>query len=396
MIIPFIKNGVRKLSDVAIVGVGCTGFKSVTPDVSYKEMMFEAATRAYQDAGNINPRRDIDAFISVAEDYWEGFSIFDEFVPDQLGAVMRHLFTVSGDSIIGLSTAYMLIKTGYFDVVALESHGKPSDLLTLYDVVSFAMDPVLNRPLGGHPFYVGGLEMNRFLCDTGNTKEQCAMVVAKNKRNALPNPYAAYGADVEVEDVLCSNPRFYPLNRLDISQPADGGIVLVLASDEVAHKLNDNPIWVRGVGWICETPSLETRCWSEAIYARMAAQMAYKKAGITTPSREVDFAEVDDMFSYKELQHMEALRLCGKGQAGKLTEEGATGIDGDLPINPSGGMLGMGWPLEASGLQRLLEVVLQLRGEAGSRQLADVEVGVAQSWRGIPTTTGAVAVMSNC
>ena len=384
------------MREVAIVGVGCTGFNSVTPDVSYKEMMFEAATRAYQDAGNISPRKDIDAFISVAEDYWEGFSIFDEFVPDQLGAVLRHLFTVSGDSIIGLATAYMLIKTGYFDVVALESHGKPSDILTLYDVVSFAMDPILNRPLGGHPFYVAGMEMNRFLCETGNTKKQCAMVVAKNKRNALGNPFAAYGADVDVEDVLRSDPHFYPLNKLDISQPSDGGIVMVLASDEVAAKLNDNPVWVRGIGWTCETPSLETRCWSEAVYARIAAEMAYKKAGINTPSKEVDFAEVDDLFSYKELQHMEALQLCRTGGAGKLTEEGITLIDGYLPVNPSGGSLGMGWALEASGMQRLLEVVLQLRGEAGSRQLSDVEVGVAQSWRGVPTATGAVAVLSNC
>ncbi|MCK4477587.1 thiolase domain-containing protein [Candidatus Bathyarchaeota archaeon] len=384
------------MGEVAIVGIGCTGFKSVMPDISYKEMMFEAATRAYQDAGNISPRKDIDAFISVAEDYWEGFSIFDEFVPDQMGAVLRHLFTVSGDSIIGLATAYMLIKTGHFEVVALESHGKPSDILTLYDIVSFAMDPILNRPLGGHPFYVAGMEMNRFLCTTGTTKEQCAMVVSKNKRNALGNPLAAYGADVDIEDALCSDPYFHPLNRLDISQPADGGIVMVLASDEVATKLNDNPVWVRGVGWACETPSLETRCWSEAVYARIAAEMAYKKAGINTPSKEVDFAEVDDLFSYKELQHMEALKLCRTGKAGKLTEEGITQIDGYLPINPSGGILGMGWALEASGLQRLLEVVLQLRGEAGSRQLADVEVGVAQSWRGVPTATGAVAVLSNC
>ncbi|MFP3985437.1 MAG: thiolase C-terminal domain-containing protein [Candidatus Bathyarchaeia archaeon] len=384
------------MSEVAIVGVGCTGFKTVTSDVSYKEMMFEAAAKAYLDAGNINPRKDIDAFISVAEDYWEGFSIFDEFVPDQLGAVLRHLFTVSGDSIIGLATAYMLIKTGHFDVVALESHGKPSDVLTLYDVVSFALDPMLNRPLGGHPFYVAGMEMNRFLCETGTTKEQCAMVAAKNKGNALANPFAAHGADVDVEDVLCSDPQFYPLSKLDISQPADGGIVMVLASDKVAEKLNPDPVWVRGVGWACETPSLETRCWSEAVYARIAADMAYKRAEIHIPSGEVDFAEVDDLFSYKELQHIEALRLCRPGEAGVLTEEGETWIGGYLPVNPSGGMLGMGWPLEASGMQRLLEVVLQLRGEAGSRQLPDVEVGVAQSWRGVPTATGAVAVLSNC
>ena len=386
----------EELTDVAIVGVGCTGFKSVSPEVSYKELMFEAATRAYQDAGNINPRKDIDAFISVAEDYWEGFSIFDEFVPDQLGAVLRQLFTVSGDSIIGLGTAHMLIKTGHFDVVAVESHGKPSDILTLYDIVSFAMDPVFNRPLGGHPFYLAGLEMNRFLFETGNTKEDCAMVAVKNRDNALRNPYAAYGARIDLNDVFCSSPHFYPLNKFDISQPADGGIVIVLASDEVASDLNDCPIWIRGVGWASETPSLESRCFGEAVYAQLSAEMAYKEAKITSPSREIDFAEVDDLFSYKELQHMEAMRLCEVGEAGRLIAEGVTGIDGDLPINTSGGNLGMGWALEASGMQRLLEVVIQLRGDAGERQLADVEVGLAQSWRGIPTATGGTAVLSNC
>jgi acetyl-CoA C-acetyltransferase len=290
----------------------------------------------------------------------------------------------------------MLIKTGYFNVVALESHGKPSDLLTLNDVVQFAMDPILNRPLGGHPFYIAGMEMNRYLCETGSTKTQCAQVVVKNKNNALANPLAAHGAHIEVDDVLSSDPYFYPLSKLDISSPSDGGIVIILASGDVASKLNDNPIWVEGVGWASETPSLETRCWSDSVYARLAAEMAYKKAGITTPSLEVDFAEVDDLFSYKELQHMEALKLCSKNEAGMLIEDGMTHKSGPMPINVSGGMLGMGWPLEASGIQRLLEVVLQLRGDAGSRQLSDVEVGVAQSWRGVPTATGAVAVLSNC
>ena len=92
---------------------------------------------------------------------------------------------------------------------------------------------------------------------------------------------------------------------------------------------------------------------------------------------------------------MEALGLCLMGESGLLTEEGATEPEGELPVNVSGGSLGMGDLLDASGLARALEVVLQLRGEAGSRQLEDVEVGLAQSWRGVPTTSGAVAVMSN-
>jgi acetyl-CoA C-acetyltransferase len=123
--------------------------------------------------------------------------------------------------------------------------------------------------------------------------------------------------------------------------------------------------------------------------------MAYRQAGMRHPLREIDFAEVDDTYAYKELQALEALGLFGPGEAGELTEAGFTTPDGDLPVNVSGGSLGMGHLLDATGLARVLEAVLQLRGDAGPRQLEDVEVGVVQSWRGVPTTSGAVAILSN-
>ena len=105
--------------------------------------------------------------------------------------------------------------------------------------------------------------------------------------------------------------------------------------------------------------------------------------------------ETDDTYSYKELQHLQALGLCGFGEAGKLTEEGVTQSDGDLPVNVSGGSLGCGHLLDASGLAHVLEVVLQLRGQAGARQLPDVHTGLAFGWRGVPSTSGAAAVLSN-
>jgi acetyl-CoA C-acetyltransferase len=130
--------------------------------------------------------------------------------------------------------------------------------------------------------------------------------------------------------------------------------------------------------------------------------MAYRMAGITNPASQIDFAEVDDTFSYKELQHLEALGLARPGESGRLLEEGAfstergfnPGHSGPgLPVNVSGGHLGCGYTHDMSGLRSVLEVVLQLRGEAGERQLSGVKVGLAQSWRGIPTATGAVAVL---
>ncbi|HIE16909.1 MAG TPA: acetyl-CoA acetyltransferase [Dehalococcoidia bacterium] len=381
-------------SRVAIIGIGYTPFRVVTPDVSFKEMMFEAAFKAYEDAG-ICPRHDIDSFINCAEDFTEGRSIFDIHVPDNIGAVLRSIHTICHDGIVGLIGGYMLIQTGQFNIVAIESHSKLSNMLTQNYLTAHAMDPVFNKPLGQHPGYIAGMEMNRYLHETGTTKEHCALVSVKNKRNAIDNHLASYGDRITTEDVLNSETTFYPLSRLDASSPTDGGIVMVLASEEKARALSKKPVWIRGVGWCSDTPTLESRSWSEATYARIAAEMAYRMAGIKYPKKELDLAEIDDTFSYKELQHMEALKFCRKGEAGAMVEEGVTEREGELPINVSGGSLGVGWMSEATGLQRVLEIVLQLRGEAGKRQVPNAKVGLAQSWRGVPTTSGAVIILSS-
>lgn len=378
---------------VAIVGVGYSGFRSITPDISYKELMYEAAAKAYDDAG-VDPQRDIESFVSVAEDFNEGTSIFDEYVPDQLGAPLKPVHTISGDGIHGLIAAHMQVLTGAMDVVMVEAHSKASNILTLTDVVNYAVEPIYNRPLGANPIFIAGMEMNRYLHSTGTSEEQCAQVVVKNRGNGFLNPSAAYGAKLGLDTVLDSETISHPLKKLEISSHADGAIVMVLASGDVAETLTSLPIWIRGVGWCNETPSLETRDWEGATYARKSAEMAYRTAGIRNPWREIDFAEVDDTYAYKELQHMEALGLCRDGEAGYLVEEGATELDGDFPINPSGGSLGLGHLLDAAGLGRVLEVALQLRGEAGERQLEDVASGLAFSWRGIPTTSGAAVVLS--
>jgi len=379
---------------VAIVGVGWSGFRPLTPEVSYKELTYEAAVRAYADAG-VDPRRDVESFVTVAEDFHEGTSIFDEYTPDQLGAVLKPMHTITGDGLHGLATAYMLVRTGQFDIVAVEGHSKASNILTLPQVTAYAQDPVLNRPLRLNTHFVAGLEMHRYLFETGTTLEQCAAVVVKNRFNALSNPAAPYGANLALEDVLDGPSLSWPLGRREASVHADGAIVMVLASEQRARFLSENPIWILGVGWCNGSPSLESREWAQIPYIHQAGRMAYRQAGFSNPVGVVDFAEVDDIYAYKELQSLEALGFFGPGEAGSMTEEGFTAADGDLPVNISGGSLGMGHLLDATGLARALEVVLQLRGQAGARQLEGVEIGLAQSWRGAPTTSGAVAVMAN-
>ncbi len=128
---------------------------------------------------------------------------------------------------------------------------------------------------------------------------------------------------------------------------------------------------------------------------KQLARMAYKQAGINNPLEAIDIAEVDDTYAYKELQALEALGFCREGEAGNLTTEGFTSPDSGLPVNVSGGSLGMGNLLEANGLARTYEIILQLRGEAGARQVEDTNIGLAQSWRGVPTNSGAVLILAN-
>jgi len=330
---------------VAIVGVGWSGFTPTSPGISYKELMHAAAVQAYADAG-VDPRRDVESFVTVAEDFHEGVSIFDEYVPDQLGGVLKPVHTICGDGLHGLASAAMLVSTGQFEVVALEGHSKASNILTLDQITAYAQDPVLNRPLRANTHFVAGLEMNRYLHVTGNSKEHCAAVVVKNRANALRNPSAPFGADLSLDEVLSGPDLASPLGEHETARHADGAIVMVLASAQAARRLTEKPVWILGLGWSNGAASLESRDWASALYVYDAARMAYRQAGISDPLSAIDFAEVDDTYAYKELQALEALGFCSPGAAGELTLEGLTGLEGELPVNVSGGSLGCGhfWP----------------------------------------------------
>ena len=374
------------MSRVAIIGVGQTALKPFSPEVSYKELMFEAAVKAYEDAG-VDPRKDVQSFIGVSEDFWEGTSIFDEYLPDQLGGALRPVCTIGNEGLAGIATAAMQIMTGQIGVAAVESHSKFSEVDRPLKVMQMAFDPILNRPLDFNPHLVAGLEMARFLEVSGLPRNDCAKVVAKNRRNALNNPYAAYPARVAADTVLRSEETFSPLRELEMSAAADGATVVVLASEERARKLTDDPVWIDGMGWANDTPTLESRDWARARYAEWSMRQASKMAGYS--AKKADLYEIDDTYAYKEIQHAGALGICRPADYAKFIRSG------ERPINPSGGSLGCGHTLDATGLFRLGEAVEQLRGLSGRRQVRGAKRALVQSWRGVPTTAGAVLLLSN-
>ncbi len=383
------------MTRVGIIGVGWYGFKPATPEVSFREMMFEAAQRAYADA-DIDPRRDVDIFLSCQEDYWEGIAIADEFAPEPLGGVLRPTVTVAGDGLQGIAQGYMLIKTGLARIVVVEAHAKPSDIDTLQEIYELALDPLHVRPLGiKNPLFTAGLDANAYMDRTGITREHLAMVAVKNRNNGLLNPRASYASKISLEEVLEAEPVIDPLTSYEIAGFSDAAIVVVLAAEEIARN-KPYTVWVDGVGWATETGTgaIEWHEWGTMPSIRQATRMAYRMAGIRDPYSDTDFAEVEDRFSFMELLALEEAGVESDERVAVLLESGDFDRDGAYPVNPSGGSLAMGVSLEATGLARLLEAVLQLRGDAGPHQLSDVNRALVVSWRGPPTYTSMAAILS--
>jgi acetyl-CoA C-acetyltransferase len=288
----------------------------------------------------------------------------------------------------------MLILSGAADIVAVESNSKvATDVVNYPEVLLAALDPVYNRPLGGHPYYIAGMDMMSYLENSDTTEEQIARVVVKNKGNALLNPNAGFGAKLTVEDVLRSEDAFWPIKLLEIAPLADYAAVVLLAAEEKAKSITDNPVWITGVGHATDSSYIECWTWGEAQWIRNAAQEAYKMAGISEPWKEINVVEISEAFAYQELQALEALRI-SSGSLGNLLEMGTFDLDGSLPVNPSGGCLGMGYTPQATGLQRIVEIALQLRGEAGKRQIPEAEVGVAVGSDSEIIKCGGVVVLS--
>ncbi|MEO0254150.1 MAG: acetyl-CoA acetyltransferase [candidate division WOR-3 bacterium] len=376
--------------NVYIIGVGIALRGKISPDVSFRELIYEAAEKAYLDAG-IEPR-DVDTFVSLSEDFEEGTSIFDEYVPDQLGAVLKPVHTICADAITGIASLYAQIKTGYFKIGVLEAHSKLSNIKNHHHLFAMALDPVYVRPLEINPYALIALEMAMFLDSRGYDELDTAHVVAKNKANALLFGRSPFGSIISPEEVLLSKPVSEPLRELDISPNADGACVIVLANEEIAKERNRDFIKIQGVGFGMFTPNIE-RWDGDAEYLSVAARKAYSMAGIRNPIKEIDFAEIDDTFSYKELQHLEALSLARYGESAWLMRDGFYDLSGELPVNTTGGNLGNGNFSLMNGARAIYDAILQLRGSASNVQLREPETALVASWKGFPSASGGVLIL---
>ncbi len=367
---------------VAIIGAGITLFRRRLQETG-KELSHYAVEMAL-DSAEMN-REDIESVVmGTAPDAFDGIHMKADNLLDGAGATRKpytRVYVGGGTGVFTPIGGWWHVASGLFDTCLVVAEEKMSPChphpQTAFRTI---WDPIITRPLEPNLIWIFALEMQRYMHVHNIPKEHIAAIAVKNKGNALDHPSAQLGAKITVQDVLDSEVMVWPVQRLDISPPSDGAAAMILASEDVARKYTDDPVWLDGVGWSLDTAYWTNRDLYFPEYVAKAARMAYKMAKITDPPKQIDLAEPYDPFTYKEAHHTEGLLLAPKGGAPKLTVEGQTFRDGDLPICPSGGLLGVGNPIAAAGLMKCCECFWQLRNEAGKRQVPKAETAVAQAW----------------
>jgi len=362
---------------IAIVGVAQTKFESRKKDQTFYDLIFEVTTAALKDSGLTLD--DIDNVITVSNDFFDGRTISSMAVGEAAGAHNKNISTVEGDGAFGAFYGAMRVLGGYRSTLVV-AHSKGSEGNSEF-ITNAMFDPIYHRPLGLDAISAAALQANAYQTRYGITEEQCALVSVKNHANANKNPYAQQPLDLAVDDVMKSRKIAEPLKLLDCSPVSDGAAAVIITNETLARKSEQPPVWIKGIAHCAEAYFLGDRDLAVPAALQDAARRAYQMAGIKNPRRDIDVVELFDAFSYMELLWLEGLGFCDPGEGGLLTERGTTGLQGDLPVNPSGGLLAANAVLVA-GMVRIVESVLQLRGQAGERQVPSAKTALAHGVNG--------------
>lgn len=391
------------MRDVAIVGAGMTRFGKYT-DRGLKELTREAVDAALSSAG----AEKTDLEIAVVGNAAAGLISGQECIRAQV--VLRDLGidkipmvnteNACASSSTALQVAWLYVASGMYDVAlalgvekmysedkakTMAAFSAGVDVEQLRQIMQ-QLKPPSEQKSGSESgagksrslfmdIYAAGARAH--MAKYGTTKEQYAQVAVKNHYNGSLNPHAQYQERYSLEEILASPLVAEPLTRLMCAPIGDGAAAAIIASDKKARKFTSNPVWIRGTALVSgsDHPGEDGRTGARA------ARIAFDMAGMAP--EDVNVAEVHDASAPAELMVYEELAFCDEGEGGKLVDEGATEIGGRLPVNTSGGLISKGHPVGATGVAQAYEIWLQLRGEAGERQVQDARVGLTHNGGGM-------------
>ncbi len=366
----------------AIVAMAQTRFEPAKSGQRVQEMVWEVVKQVRDETGlGYNQPGQIDNAVTCSDDFFDARTISDACIGDVVGGHLGSEEKVAQDGLQALFYAVACVLSGSSEVTIVAAHAKESQVTSRNMITAAAMDPIFQRGVGLDYLSAAGLAAQGYLNASGATEEQCAAAVVRDRNNAAKNPKALEQTPVTLDQVMNSPYLCDPLKELDVYPVSDGAIAMIVTTEERARELTDKPVYVNGAGNCYNRYNLGDRDLGDDEALRMAAGRAYRMAGVAKPRNEFDLVEIAAHYSYQELLWLECLGLVESGQAGRLIAAGGTDLESSLPVNASGGMLA-GQPLLLGGLARAAECFLQLRGEAGARQIEDAELALAQGSTG--------------
>jgi acetyl-CoA C-acetyltransferase len=370
-----------------IKGVGMTRF-AVHSSTS-QELCYEAVTDALEDA-NMSIS-DIDEII-----FSKGDSIYDGERQRLFSGVLSSILRDEEIPIIRVTAACSGGGAAFWDAVHSDKRNvlvlgieKLSSALTKYVTYNFMMagERVYEQQEGLNFPAQNALIAQQYMMKYGASQKDLALISLKNHENAYHNPKARfYGKKVTLDMIKNSPIVASPLRLFDCSISVDGAAAAIVSKDETDIKIIGSSLYASRLPAF---ESYDMTTWDAVV---LAAKAAYNEAGIT--HEDVDFAEIHDAFTPVELISYEDLGFCGKGKGSKLIREGATEINGKLPVNTSGGLKAKGHPISPTGLSQIYEVVNQMKGRCGKRQIDVPKYGLTQNIGGVGTMV-AIHILRN-
>jgi len=375
---------------VTIVSAGLSRFGR-RDGLCARELFAEALREAYDRCPNLSPRRDIEAlFVGHMGESYEHQGHTGPTLCDWAGLTPIQATRVENacaSSGVALRCGIFAILSGMHDVVMVGGVEKMTHRTTpeATEFLAMASDFPFEQWHGitfpGLYALMATAHMHRY----GTTEEQMAMVAVKNHHHGALNPKAHMQKEVTLEKVMSSRMIAWPLKLYDCSLITDGASCLILTKPEFARKFTDTPVHIMGSGQASDTIGLYEREELTSLKAaKLAAREAYKMAGVNL--HDIDVAEVHDCFTIAEIIAYEDLGFCKAGEGGKLAERGTTTIEGEIPVNTSGGLKSKGHPVGATGTAQAYEIYLQLTEQAERRQVSGAEVGLTHNVGGSGAT----------
>jgi len=389
----------RSKNTPVVVGVGATSFASERPDSNIRDLIAEAVLDCLADAGLENLKAVEHGLTSYESDHFNRQMTLGAILHDQIGLTPLPNVRIEGGGATGalaLRTAWAHLQSGLCDSILVyggETNGRGISSKTANQLFALSADFDWEMMVGGTYTAFYAAMMRAHMKQYGTREAHFAHVAVRNRHNAQFNPIAQKPMDITIDDVRQSIPIAEPYTLLDCSLLSDGAAVVLLATTEWAKShsskfKNRPPVHFTATGCGTDTMRLGDRYPNITNFAgkQAAAQQAYAMAGIKNPLEQIDVAELYDSYSGVEIQAVEDLGFVPRGQGGLCVSQGMFDLDGQLPVNTSGGLMGRGAPVGATGIVQAIEVVQQLWNEVDERrQVANARRGLTDTHAGVGT-----------